>query len=40
MPDGATPHTAKISHQFLTSATIDVLPWPGKRPDANTIENI
>ena len=40
MQDGATPHTTRISHEFLTSAAIDVLLSCNKSPDMNTIEDI
>ena len=39
MQDGATPHTARISHAFLTNATIGALLWSTKSPDISTIEN-
>ena len=36
----ATPNAARISQECLSNATIDVLLWPAKCPEINTIENV
>ena len=39
MQAGATPHTERISQEFLISAKIDLRPWPAKSPENNVIKN-
>jgi hypothetical protein len=36
--DNATPHTARITQEFLDEQAIDRLDWPAKSPDLNPIE--
>lgn len=40
MHDGATPHTARVSQDYLHQAAIDVMLWPSISPDLNIMENI
>ena len=38
--DGAPPHTAKSTINFLQSRRIKVIEWPPQSPDLNPIENL
>ena len=38
--DNATPHSARITKQFLQQHNINVLDWPSKSPDLSPIENL
>ena len=38
--DGAKPHTARTSIQWLVERNIEVLPWPSLSPDLSPIENL
>ena len=38
--DNATPHTARITQNFLNVNGVNVLPWPAKSPDLNPIEHL
>jgi hypothetical protein len=38
--DGARPHTAKASMNFLREHNVDAPPWPARSPDLNVIENL
>lgn len=40
MHDGASPHTAKVTQQFLEDNGIEVIPWAAYSPDWNPIENL
>ena len=40
MHDGATPHTAHLSQDYLHRAAVDVMLWPSMSPDLNIMENI
>ena len=40
MQDGATPHTARVSQDYLHQAAIDVMLWPSISPDLSIMENI
>ena len=40
MQDGATPHTARTTREWLYQHNIELFgPWPSKSPDMNPIEN-
>ena len=38
--DGATPHTAYVTRDFLADNNVSVLPWPAVSPDMNPIEHV
>lgn len=38
--DGAPPHTAKITKNWLQHKNINVLDWPSSSPDLNPIESL
>lgn len=38
--DGATPHTARISENFLNQAAIEVMLCPCRSPHLNIVEHI
>ena len=38
--DNATPHTARVTQQFLQQNGVTVMPWPALSPDMNCIEHI
>jgi transposase len=40
MQDGTPCHTAKAVTNYLHSHNVEVLEWPGNRPDRNPVENI
>ena len=40
MQDGAKPHTARTTREWLHQHNIELFgPWPSKSPDMNRIEN-
>ena len=40
MQDGATPHTARLSQEYIHWAAVDVMLWPSMSPNLNIIEDI
>ena len=38
--DNATPHSARVTRQFLQQSGIRVLPWPAMSPDMSCIEHL
>lgn len=38
--DGAKPHTARTTMQWLKARNIEILPWPSLSPDLSPIENL
>lgn len=40
MHDGATPHTAHRTQDFLAFFGLNVMPWPAVSPDMNPYENL
>lgn len=40
MHDNATPHTARVTQQYLDEVNIPVMEWPAVSPDANPIEHV
>ena len=38
--DNATPHTARVTQQFLQQNAVTVMPWPAMSPDMNCIEHL
>lgn len=40
MHDNATPHTARMTRNFLNDHNIRLLDWPAQSPDMNPIENL
>ena len=40
MQDIARPHVAGMCRQFLDDEAIDVIDWPSRLPDLNSIEHL
>lgn len=40
MQDIARPHVAGMCRQFLDDEDIDVIDWPSRLPDLNSIEHL
>ena len=38
--DNATPHTARVTRNFLQQNNVVTLPWPALSPDLNPIEHV
>ena len=38
--DGAAPHKANRTLQFLSDSNVDVMQWPALSPDSNPIDNV
>lgn len=38
--DNATPHSARVTQQFLQQNGVRVMPWPAMSPDMNCIEHL
>ena len=38
--DGAAIHRGSVKNAWLFEGNINVLPWPGRTPDLNAIENL
>ena len=38
--DNATPHTARVTRNFLQQKNVVTLPWPALSPDLNPIEHV